>query len=132
MSAPKQRVMRKLHDGHVAAAHAVGQRVRHVERGFSFLSFAPSPDPEKPTANGTKPPPSAASLSQLRYDLSKPGWELVRQQPPRAATPNNVEDGVQDLTHRMKPGSADTTGRLQKWIQTGKLSVREIGQVGSP
>ena len=26
-----------------------------------------------------------------------PGRELVREQPPSAATPNNVEDGVQDL-----------------------------------
>ena len=61
-----------------------------------------------------------------------PGWELVRQQPPRAATSNDVEDGVQDLTHRMKPGAADTLGRRQERIQAGELSVRQIGQVGSP
>ncbi len=56
-----------------------------------------------------------------------PGWELVRQQPPRAATSNDIEDGVQDLTHRMKPGSADTLGRRQERIQAGELSVRQIG-----
>ena len=61
-----------------------------------------------------------------------PGWELVRQQPPRAATSNDVEDGVQDLTHWMKPGTADTPGRRQERIQAGELSIRQIGWVGSP
>ena len=56
-----------------------------------------------------------------------PGWELVRQQPPRAATSNDVEDGVQDLTHRMKSGAADTLGRRQERIQAGELSICQIG-----
>jgi hypothetical protein len=58
---------------------------------------------------------------------SLPGWELVRQQPPRAATSNDVEDGVQDLTHRMKSGAADTLGRRQERIQAGELSICQIG-----
>jgi hypothetical protein len=33
---------------------------------------------------------------------------------------------------RISGGSADTPGRRQEWIQTGELSVRQIGQVGSP
>ena len=56
-----------------------------------------------------------------------PGWELVRQQPPCAATSNDVEDGVQDLTHRMKSGAADTLGRRQERIQAGELSICQIG-----
>jgi len=61
-----------------------------------------------------------------------PGRELVRQQPPGAATSNDVEDGDQELAHRMKPGSADTTGRRQERIQAGELSIGQIGQVRPP
>jgi hypothetical protein len=56
-----------------------------------------------------------------------PGWELVRQQPPGTATSDDVEDGVQDLAHRMKPWSADTLGRRQERIQAGELSICQIG-----
>jgi hypothetical protein len=56
-----------------------------------------------------------------------PGWELVRQQPPGTATSDDVEDGVQDLTLRMKPGTADTPGRRQERIQAGELGICQIG-----
>jgi hypothetical protein len=55
-------------------------------------------------------------------------WE----QPPGAATPYDVEDGVQDLTDWMQSRSANTPGRRQEWVQASELSVREVGQVGSP
>src|SRR5437764_8906757 len=61
-----------------------------------------------------------------------PRWELVRQQPPRAATPQHVEDGVQDLAQRMEPGAADTRAWRQQRIHTGELSVGQISQVGPP
>jgi hypothetical protein len=41
----------KFHDGLVADAYAAS--MGRVARGVHVLSFAPSPDPEPPTANGT-------------------------------------------------------------------------------
>jgi hypothetical protein len=35
-----------------------------------------------------------------------PGWEVGREIPPGAATPNDVEDGVKDATERMGAASA--------------------------
>jgi hypothetical protein len=61
-----------------------------------------------------------------------PGRELVRQQPPGAATPQYVKDRVQDLARRMNPGSAETPGRRQKGLQVRELSVGQISQVGPP
>ncbi len=42
---------------------------------------------------------------------SLPRCELVREQPPCAATPNNVEDGIQDLAHGVQARSAAALGR---------------------
>src|SRR5215813_12665784 len=52
--------------------------------------------------------------------------------PPGTATPNDVEDSVQDLAHRVQSGSTDALRRRKQRIQTGKLGICEIGQVGSP
>src|SRR5258708_5735210 len=73
-----------------------------------------------------QPPQSKVVVSGL------PGRNLVRQQPPGAATSHDVEDGVQDLAQRMKPRTADTPGRRQERIQASELCVRQIGQVWSP
>lgn len=61
-----------------------------------------------------------------------PGRELVREQPPGAATPNDVEDGVQDLANRVQAGSTESLGCRQKRVQTSELAVRQVGQIGSP
>src|SRR5258708_1808709 len=61
-----------------------------------------------------------------------PGRELVRQQPPGAATPQYVKDRVQDVARRMTPGSAGTPGGRQKRPQVRELSVGQISGVGPP
>jgi hypothetical protein len=35
-----------------------------------------------------------------------PGWEVVGQQTPSAATAQDVEDGVEDLAQGMHPGAS--------------------------
>ncbi len=77
--------------------------------------------------------PGAIETPQTEIVISSlPGWELVREQPPGAATPNNVEDGVQDLTDRMQAGTADIPGWRQQRVQAGKLGIRQVGQIRSP
>jgi len=61
-----------------------------------------------------------------------PGRDLVRQQPPRATTSDDVEDRIHDLARRVQPWSTNTLGRRQKRIQTGELSIGQIGQVRPP
>jgi len=93
------------------------------------------------------PDPHTKLLAQCRVQLlpstvqtpqpeivigSLPRRELVWEQPPGAATPYHVEDGIQDLAARMQSRSAKTLGRRQERVQASKLSVREVGQVGSP
>ena len=53
-----------------------------------------------------------------------PSRKLVWQQPPRTATPNHVEDRVDDLAHGMQSGSTETLRRRQERLQARKLSVR--------
>ena len=61
-----------------------------------------------------------------------PGREFMRQQPSGAATPNDVEDRMRDLAHRMQPWSANALRRRQQRIQPPKLSVREDRSGGAP
>jgi hypothetical protein len=53
-----------------------------------------------------------------------PSRKLVWQQPPGTATPNYVEDRVDDLAHGMQSGSTETLRRRQERLQARKLSVR--------
>jgi len=61
-----------------------------------------------------------------------PGWELVREQPPGTAAPHYVENGIQDFADRMESRPANTLGRGQKRVKPRELSIRQVGQVGSP
>ena len=63
---------------------------------------------------------------------SLPGWEFMRQQSPGAAASHDIEDRIQDFADRMEPGPTQAFGRWEKRVKAGKLSVREVGQVGSP
>jgi hypothetical protein len=42
---------------------------------------------------------------------SLPRWELMREQPPCAATAHDIENGVQDLADRVQARSAKSLGR---------------------
>jgi len=61
-----------------------------------------------------------------------PGRKLMRQQPPGTATPNNIEDRVEDLTHGMQSGSATSLRWRQQRLQASELSIRQVGQVRAP
>jgi hypothetical protein len=61
-----------------------------------------------------------------------PGRELVRQQAPGTAAPNDIEDRVQDLAYRMEVGPSHGPGRRQVGFEPIELAVREIGQVRTP
>ena len=61
-----------------------------------------------------------------------PSWKFVRQQPPGAATPQDVENGVQDLAYRVQARSTKLIGRREQWFETSELSIRQVGQVRSP
>jgi hypothetical protein len=73
-----------------------------------------------------QPPQSKVVVGRL------PRRELVREQPPGTATPHNIEDGIQDLADRVHSGTTDALGRWQERVQTSKLSIRQVSQVGSP
>src|SRR5215211_6708615 len=59
-----------------------------------------------------------------------PGWEVVGQKPPGAATTDDVEDSVKDLTQRVKPRSPGGLG-TGRWdsIRAHLESERSVGYV---
>jgi hypothetical protein len=77
-----------------------------------------------------QPLPSAvdAPSSEVMKD-GLPRWEVVRQKAPRAATPQDIEEGVEDLApavdRRSTGGSRDGKMRLQ----ARPFCVREVGWV---
>jgi hypothetical protein len=74
-----------------------------------------------------------ATMSPLADVIGRlPGWELVREQSPSAATAHHVEDRVQDLAERVQPRSADCLGQREERVQASEFSVSEVGQVRSP
>src|ERR1700731_2419975 len=58
-----------------------------------------------------------------------PWWQVVRQQPPRAARPHDIEDAVDDLAHRPGPRPARCAGLRQVRHDHAPLSVGQIGLV---
>src|SRR3984957_15119065 len=58
-----------------------------------------------------------------------PWWQVVRQQPPRAARPHDVEDAVDDLAHRPLARPAHRAGLRQVWRDHAPLCVGQIGLV---
>jgi class 3 adenylate cyclase/predicted ATPase len=58
-----------------------------------------------------------------------PWWQVVRQQPPRAARPHDIEDAVDDLPHRPGPRPARWAGLRQVRRDHPPLSVGQIGLV---
>src|SRR5262249_42111773 len=104
-----------------------------VDDARARVGGAPDADTELLAQDGVQVLPRAIQTPQPEVVIGGlPGREFMRQQPPGAATPNDIEDGIQDLAHRMQPWSADTLRWRQQGVQTGKLGIREIGQVGSP
>jgi hypothetical protein len=99
-----------------------------IDDARAGMRVAPDGDAELLAQDRVHVFPGAIETPQTEIVIrTLPGWELVREQPPGAATPNNVEDGVQDLTDRMQAGAADSFGWRQKRVQTSKLGVSQVG-----
>src|SRR5918995_2550254 len=58
-----------------------------------------------------------------------PGREAVGQQPPSAATADDVEDGVCDLAQGMYPRAPGGFGGWQMGLQEGPLGIGEVALV---
>jgi|SRR5438874_8162618 len=83
-----------------------------VDNACTRLRIAADGRAELLAQHGVEVLPGAIQTPQAEIVIgSLPGCELVRQQPPGAATPNDVEDGVQNLAQRVEAGSADTLWR---------------------
>ena len=85
--------------GAVIAAHTVdaGRPDRlAIDDACAGMRVAPDGDVELLAQDSVHVFPGAIETPQTEIVISSlPGWELVREQPPGAATPNQVEDGVQ-------------------------------------
>jgi len=85
------------------------------------------------TKHGVQVLPRAVQAPEPEVVVGRlPGWELVREQSPSAATAHHVEDRVQDLAERVQPRSPDCLGRWEERVQASEFSVSEVGQVRSP
>ena len=97
------------------------------------LRVTPDGGAELLPQDGVQVFPSAVQAPQPEIVIGGlPGCELVGQQSPGTATPNNIEDGVQDLADGVQAGSAEPLGWRQKRLEASELGVREVGQVWSP
>jgi hypothetical protein len=122
--------------GAVVAADAANTRRSDrlaVDDAGARLRVTPNTCSELLAQNVVEIRPGTVQTPQSKVVVAGlPGRELVREQPPRAATPNDVEDGVQDFAWRMKPWSADPGGWRQQRLQVRELSVGQISQVRPP
>src|SRR5579864_1143094 len=111
-------------------ADASGSNRLAIDDRSTRLRVAANPYTELLTQDGVEMLPRAVHAPQTEIVIrGLPGWELVRQQPPRATTSNDVEDCVQDLANRMQPRSADGLGRREQRVQASEFR-RPSGRSG--
>jgi len=104
-----------------------------IDDACTRLRVAPDSRAELLAQDSVEVLPGAVQPPQAEIVIDGwPGRELVWQQPPSAATSNNVEDGVQDLAEGVKARSPDAVRWRQQRVQASELSVRQIGQVRTP
>ena len=58
-----------------------------------------------------------------------PGWQIVGQQAPGTATAEHVEDGIENLAHRVDPRPAPRLGRWDVRLETAPLGVSHISRI---
>jgi hypothetical protein len=114
-------------------ADASGPNGLAVDDASARLGVAPDTGAELLAKTGVEALPRAIQTPQPEVMVGGlPSWEFVRKQTPGAATPHDVEDGVQDLASRVQARSTKLFGRREQWFETSELSIRQVGQVGSP
>jgi len=58
-----------------------------------------------------------------------PRREIVRKEAPRTATPQDIEDGVKDLTSAVDSRPSGGFGCGKMWLQAGPFGIGEVGWV---
>src|SRR5215210_2815733 len=93
------------------AADAGGPDRLAVDDGGTWLGLTTDDDAQLVTENAVQALPRAIQTPQTEIVIGGLPWrKFVWEEPPRTATPNNVEDRVQDLANRVQAGSADALG----------------------
>src|SRR5688500_2520555 len=69
-----------------------------------------------------------AELPEVVVDAA-PGREVVRKQAPRTAAPDDVEDGVEDLTQRVDSRTSGGSGSGKVRLQTAPFGIGEVGWI---
>ena len=74
-------------------------------------------------------PASIPAPSSKVMESSAPGWQVMRQHPPRAPGAQYIADGVHHLPARVLDGTAAGFGRRQQWFQQLPLPVVQVGRI---
>jgi hypothetical protein len=77
-----------------------------------------------------EPLPEALHTPQTKVMVDRfPRRQIMRQQPPGAATAQDIEDGIEDVPDRVVPRPASLLGGRQVWYERTPFSVRQIGWI---
>src|SRR5712692_3724928 len=66
-----------------------------------------------------------APLAKVVVDC-RPGRVIMGQQPPRAATAQDIKDPIENLTHIHASGAASWLGWRDQGLQDGPFGIREV------
>ena len=69
-----------------------------------------------------------AELGEPTIDRAR-RWQIAWQQAPRAASPHNVENAVDDLSHRPWPGPSRAMSRRQMRLDHNPLRIGQISLI---
>src|SRR5215212_1266026 len=93
------------------AAHTRGLDRLAVHYSGTRLRVPLEADPHALTQGGMHLLPGSVQTPEAEVVVDGlPGWEVVGQEPPGAATANDVENGVQDLAGGVHPGTSGSFG----------------------
>ena len=92
------------------------------------LGNSPEPSAQELADSVVHSFPSAveAPSSEVMVD-GAPRWEVAGKQPPRTATPQDVEDGLEDYAGAVDSRSSSLAGSRNMGLETLPLGVGEIG-----
>jgi len=92
-------------------ADASGSNRLAIGDRSTWLRVAADANAELLTEDSVEMLPRAVHTPQTEIVIGGlPGWELVREQPPGAAAPHDVEDGIQDFADWVQSRSANAFG----------------------
>jgi hypothetical protein len=87
-------------------------------------------DPHTLAQSGVHPLPGSIQAPETEVVVDGlPGREVVRQQSPGTAAPDDVEDGVEDLAQRIDPRAPIGFGCGKMGLQAAPFGIGEVGLV---